>query len=137
MDLLENMTDLVKYQTGRKESDPDLVQETGGSLLHGLSNALSISTPRANSNGRKSEEMDKATDNNNRKTDQTEVYNDMTTRYISYKSTCRRLKELASLACTFSHLKPRDVPKGISFCSFLKLCIHMHVHKTTFERKCS
>lgn len=72
VDLLENMTDLVKYQTGRKESDPDLVQETGGSLLHGLSNALSISTPRANSNGRKSEEMDKATDNNNRKTDQTE-----------------------------------------------------------------
>ena len=33
----------------------------------------------------------------------------------------------------FSHFRPRDVPKGIFLLFFHKLCIHMHVHKTTLK----
>lgn len=34
----------------------------------------------------------------------------------------------------FSQFRARDVLKGISFLSFYKLCIHMHVDRTTFKR---
>ena len=34
----------------------------------------------------------------------------------------------------FAQFRARDVLKGISFLSFYKLCIHMHVDRTTCKR---
>ena len=45
------------------------------------------------------------------------------------------LIDLFGLYVLFSHFRPRDDPKGIFLLFFHKLCIHMHVHKTTFERE--
>ena len=44
------------------------------------------------------------------------------------------LMDLFSLSVLFSRFRP-DVHVGIfPFCFFHKLCVHLHVHKTTFER---
>ena len=45
--------------------------------------------------------------------------------------------DLFSLYVLFSHFRPRDVLKGIFLLFFHKLCVHSHVHRTTFERKFS
>ena len=47
-----------------------------------------------------------------------------------------KVKDLFSLYVLFSHFRPRDVPKGNFLLCFHKLCIHVHVPKTTFDRKC-
>ena len=45
--------------------------------------------------------------------------------------------DLFSLYVLFSHFRPRDVLKGIFLLFLHNLCVHAHVHKTTFERNCS
>ena len=44
---------------------------------------------------------------------------------------------LFSLYVLFFHFRPRDIPKGIFLLFLGKLCIHMHVYKTTSEINCS
>ena len=45
--------------------------------------------------------------------------------------------DLFGLYIFFSHFRPRDVLKGILLLFLHNLCVHAHVHKTTFERNCS
>ena len=45
--------------------------------------------------------------------------------------------DIFSLYVLFSHFRPRDVLMGIFLLSFHKLCVHLHVHKTTLERNYS
>ena len=45
--------------------------------------------------------------------------------------------DLFSLYVLFSHFRPRDFLMGIFLLSFHKLCVHLHVHKTTLERNYS
>ena len=45
--------------------------------------------------------------------------------------------DFLSLYVLFSHFRPRDVLMGIFLLSFYKLCVHLHVHKTTLERNYS
>ena len=45
--------------------------------------------------------------------------------------------DIFSLYVLFSHFKSCDVLKGIFLLFFHKLCMHIHVHRTTFERKFS
>ena len=45
--------------------------------------------------------------------------------------------DLFSLFVLFSHFRPRDILMGVFLLSFHKLCFHLHVHKTNFERNYS
>ena len=45
--------------------------------------------------------------------------------------------DLFSLYILFSHFRPRDTLMGICLLFFHWLCVHLHVHKTTFERNYS
>ena len=49
----------------------------------------------------------------------------------------RRPIDFFSLYVLFSYFRQRDVLKGIFFLCLYKLCVHIHVHKTTFERNFS
>ena len=48
-----------------------------------------------------------------------------------------RLMDLFSLFVLFSHFRPRDILMGVFLLLFHKLCVHLHVHKTKFERNYS
>ena len=56
---------------------------------------------------------------------------------LSRKNDHNALIDLFSLYVLFSHFRPRDVLMGSFLLSFHKLCVHLHVHKTTLERNYS